>query len=40
MPSYAGLPKEKKDALVNFLAYLRSNADANVGAGTNAEQGG
>jgi mono/diheme cytochrome c family protein len=37
MPSYAGMPEEKKEALVDFLSYLR--ADVEEGAGTNAQQG-
>jgi menaquinol-cytochrome c reductase cytochrome b/c subunit len=37
MPSYAGLPEEKKAALVDFLAYLRE--DRPTGAGTGAAQG-
>jgi mono/diheme cytochrome c family protein len=39
MPSYAGLPEEKKEALVDFLAYLRSENEAETGAGTSAQQG-
>jgi len=37
MPSFAGLPQEKKTALVAFLSSLRG--EANTGAGTNAQQG-
>jgi menaquinol-cytochrome c reductase cytochrome b/c subunit len=37
MPSFAGLPEEKKDALVAFLSSLRGQDK--VGAGTNAAQG-
>src|SRR3954466_8966195 len=37
MPSFSGLPAEKKTALVAFLSSLRG--DAKVGAGTNAQQG-
>jgi len=37
MPSFAGLPKEKKTELVAFLSSLRG--DAKEGAGTNAQQG-
>jgi len=37
MPSFAGLPQEKKTALVAFLSSLRGGA--NEGAGTNAQQG-
>jgi len=37
MPSFAGLPAEKKTALVQFLASLRGQTEA--GAGTNAQQG-
>src|SRR6185503_11739300 len=38
MPSFAGLPEEKKTALVNFLSSLRGQAEE--GAGTSAQQGG
>ena len=38
MPSFAGLPEEKKTALVAFLSSLRGQAEE--GAGTNAQQGG
>src|SRR3954451_8068965 len=37
MPSFAGLPKEKKTELVAFLSSLRGQTEA--GAGTNAQQG-
>ena len=45
MPSYAGLPEEKKAALVDFLAYLRSdNVDqgnqGNPGTGITQSGGG
>jgi menaquinol-cytochrome c reductase cytochrome b/c subunit len=39
MPSYAGLPEEKKEALVDFLAYLRADNAAQTGSGTSAQQG-
>jgi cytochrome c2 len=39
MPSYAGLPAEKKDALVEFLAYLKADNAESGGSGTNAQQG-
>jgi len=38
MPSFAGLPEEKKTALVAFLSSLRGQTEE--GAGTNAQQGG
>src|SRR6185503_3732912 len=38
MPSFAGLPEEKKTALVAFLSSLRGQAEE--GAGTSAQQGG
>src|SRR3954465_15780235 len=37
MPSFAGLPAEKKTALVAFLSSLRGQAEE--GAGTSAQQG-
>jgi mono/diheme cytochrome c family protein len=39
MPPYAGMPEEKKEALVNFLAYLKADNAAGKGAGTSAQQG-
>jgi mono/diheme cytochrome c family protein len=38
MPSFAGLPEEKKNALVNFLASLHGN-EGGEQSGTNAQQG-
>src|SRR3954470_13823356 len=38
MPSFAGLPQEKKTALVQFLASLRGTSEQS-GAGTSAQQG-
>jgi menaquinol-cytochrome c reductase cytochrome b/c subunit len=38
MPSYAQMPEEQKEALVDFLAYLRSDR-VEAGAGTAAQQG-
>src|SRR3954454_11427159 len=38
MPSFAGLPQEKKTALVNFLASLRGG-NVPTGSGTSAQQG-
>ena len=37
MPSFSGLPEEKKTALVAFLSSLRGQAEE--GAGTSAQQG-
>src|SRR3954468_5396605 len=39
MPSFAGLPQEKKTALVQFLASLRGTEEQSSGAGTSAQQG-
>jgi len=39
MPSYAGLPEEKKDALVEFLAYLKKDVPLGEQSGTSAQQG-
>ena len=38
MPSFAGLPDQKKEDLVNFLASLRG--ETKTGAGTEGQQGG
>ncbi len=40
MPSYAGMPEEKKEALIDFLSYLRADAEHGGGAGTSGTQGG
>ena len=42
MPSYANLPEEKKQELVDFLAYLRSDRieGQSGGAGTSYQEGG
>jgi mono/diheme cytochrome c family protein len=39
MPPYAGMPEDKKEALVNFLAYLKADNAEEGGAGTSAQQG-
>ena len=39
MPSFNGLPQEKKTALVQFLASLRGTDKQSSGSGTNAQQG-
>ncbi len=38
MPSFAGLPEQKKQQLVDFLASLRGETE--MGAGTEGQQGG
>src|SRR4051794_18157540 len=39
MPSFAGLPEEKKDQLVAFLSSLRGGETESGGAGTSGQQG-
>ena len=39
MPSFAGLPEEKKDQLVAFLSSLRGGETESGGAGTSSQQG-
>ena len=42
MPSYAGMPEEKKEALIDFLSYLRADTQHSkgTGSGTSGTQGG